>query len=793
MIIPTLLICSISRAQTATGVDLRTVKNKSIATGAGPSDTATLRVISASDSPMGSVNVSSAAVYNVAGSTLAIHCTDIAGNIISCGSSSSGAVVVSTGSITSFQGGAWNVQTGTVTIIAPAGNTIAIPISATSLPLPTGAATEATLASLNPLTDTQLRASPVPVSGPLTDTQLRASPVSVAQQGSVTVTPGTGTFPVSGAFFQATQPVSIASANGALAVTSTSTVVTNAGIFPVQSAQNGSYTVTPGTGTFLVSGTFFQAVQPVNIASANGALAVTSTSTIVTNAGAFAVQASIPGGALAVTSTSTIVTNAGVFPVQASIPGGALAITSTSTVLSAGAAEIGNVKNSGTFAVQSAQNGSYTVTPGTGTFTVQIATGSVTAFQGGAPWSVNQSTVYVQNTPGGSLTVATHGVTQSGSWTVGVTTGSITSFQGGTWNVNAVSTSTVIQSVNGALAVTSTSTVVTNAGTFSVQASIPGGALAVTSTSTVVTNAGTFAVQAAIPGGSLGTTSTSTVISGQTGALATTSTSTVITAALPTGTNNIGTVSGSSVTAFQGGAPWSVNQSTVYVQNTPGGRLNVAVATGSVTSFEGGVWSNFMYVQDAAGTTAQVGYVTGQSSAPVNVLNEVRVNLVDLPTIAKGVQSSTGIAVQEIHDTGRQVIISSAAAVTGTTSGTIFTMSVSTNFTNGSSGTSFGVTSGKIFRIQNFNCTWSTTGATAVGGRCRLHIMSAGTCTATSPIVSLLGGTIPSGGLAAGSGLADHAVFFDGLEISGTQTFCASHIESTTSSTVDVVIMGYTY
>lgn len=46
-----------------------------------------------------------------------------------------------------------------------------------------------------PLTDTQLRATAVPVSGPLTDTELRASAV-----------------PVSGTFWQATQPVSLASA-----------------------------------------------------------------------------------------------------------------------------------------------------------------------------------------------------------------------------------------------------------------------------------------------------------------------------------------------------------------------------------------------------------------------------------------------------------------------------------------------------------------------------------------------------------------------------------------------------
>ena len=58
----------------------------------------------------------------------------------------------------------------------------AVPVSAASLPLPTGAATETTLASIDSkvLTDTQLRASALAVSGPLTDTELRASAVPVS-------------------------------------------------------------------------------------------------------------------------------------------------------------------------------------------------------------------------------------------------------------------------------------------------------------------------------------------------------------------------------------------------------------------------------------------------------------------------------------------------------------------------------------------------------------------------------------------------------------------------------------
>jgi len=62
-----------------------------------------------------------------------------------------------------------------------------VPVSAATLPLPTGAATEATLAGL--LTDAELRATPVPISGTvttsgLTDAQLRTTPVPVDGSGA---------------------------------------------------------------------------------------------------------------------------------------------------------------------------------------------------------------------------------------------------------------------------------------------------------------------------------------------------------------------------------------------------------------------------------------------------------------------------------------------------------------------------------------------------------------------------------------------------------------------------------
>ena len=77
------------------------------------------------------------------------------------------------------------------------------------------------------LTDAELRATPVPVSGPLTDAQLRAASVAISDGG--------GSLTVDGTFWQATQPVS----------------------GPLTDAQLRAVAVP-------VSGTFWQATQPVS-------------------------------------------------------------------------------------------------------------------------------------------------------------------------------------------------------------------------------------------------------------------------------------------------------------------------------------------------------------------------------------------------------------------------------------------------------------------------------------------------------------------------------------------------
>lgn len=212
---------------------------------------------------------------------------------------------------------------------------------------------------------------------------------------------------------------------------------------------------------------------------------------------------------------------------------------------------------------------------------------------------------------------------------------------------------------------------------------------------------------------------------------------------------------------------WSVGQGAAYMQQGAPAAVNEA-------------WPVY---------TTGVSVVAFSSGSITNPLYTLSTATENFPTIAPGVRASTGATVQELKDTGRQVIISSAAAVTGITTEALFTVTTSTNLAPGATGTSFGVTPGKILRFQNISYVARATGVTAVSGTLRLRAMASGACTATSPIISELGVNSQ-----IGSGTAvDHLTYPDGLELSGTQTFCISHVESTTSSTADVVLMGYQY
>lgn len=110
-----LLLSPLARAQTATGVDLRTLRGVVISTGIGPADAGTIRTIPASNSPATQVSISSVAVYSVAGSSVVIRCTDGSGNLIGCGSATGGFTYISASvSVSGGSGFATFSSTGTL-------------------------------------------------------------------------------------------------------------------------------------------------------------------------------------------------------------------------------------------------------------------------------------------------------------------------------------------------------------------------------------------------------------------------------------------------------------------------------------------------------------------------------------------------------------------------------------------------------------------------------------------------------------------------------------------------------
>lgn len=202
-----------------------------------------------------------------------------------------------------------------------------------ALPLPSGAATAANqateIASLASI-DTKLTA-PLTVTGPLTDAQLRATPVPVS--GTVTVSGGAT------AANQATEIASLASIDGktpalgqALAAASVPVVLTAAQLSTLTPLT--SVTVTQSTGTNLhTTVDNFPAIQPVsgtvaatqsgtwNITNVSGTVSLPTGAATETTLAAINTKVPSLGQALAAASTPVVLTAIQLAALQASVTG----------------------------------------------------------------------------------------------------------------------------------------------------------------------------------------------------------------------------------------------------------------------------------------------------------------------------------------------------------------------------------------------------------------------------------------------------------------------------------------
>ena len=185
--------------------------------------------------------------------------------------------------------------------------------SSTGLPVNIANASLAVTGSFYQATQPVSIASTVPVSGPLTDTQLRATPVPVSGTFWQATQPVSGTVGVSGSvavtgtFWQATQPVSIASAVPVTDNSGSLTVDAPVGTPVFVRLSDGAAALStlpvsgPLTDTQLratavpVSGTFWQATQPVSGTVTAAQATAASLNATVVGTGTFAVQAAQSG------------------------------------------------------------------------------------------------------------------------------------------------------------------------------------------------------------------------------------------------------------------------------------------------------------------------------------------------------------------------------------------------------------------------------------------------------------------------------------------------------------------
>ncbi len=118
---------------------------------------------------------------------------------------------------------------------------------------------------------------------------------------------------------------------------------------------------------------------------------------------------------------------------------------------------------------------------------------------------------------------------------------------------------------------------------------------------------------------------------------------------------------------------------------------------------------------------------------------------------------------------------------TGFFSEAMVTLTPTSDFTAGSTGTSFGVTSGKTLRIQNIIVTLAS-GAPSVG-TVKVRISSSGSVTtSSSPIATF-----------TSENFLTNVSFPDGLELSGSMQLGVSFKSGNSSQGFDCYIVGYEY
>jgi hypothetical protein len=222
--------------------------------------------------------------------------------------------------------------------------------------------------------------------------------------------------------------------------------------------------------------------------------------------------------------------------------------------------------------------------------------------------------------------------------------------------------------------------------------------------------------------------------------------------------------------------------------------VTVASDQTAVPASQSGTWT--VQPGNTANTTA---WKVDGSAVTQPVSGTVTANDVP-PTLTKDTQGATGFSVQDLKDAGRSAILAYAQAVAGATSEAIIaTFAVSKGFgaVSASSVTSLPnttVTAGKKFRIQAIIISFISTTTTANSTQIGIRINTGGAAAISSNLAFLFPRIAwETATFIANQGETVTLEIPDGLEIPAGAGVGITHKEAAVNGTIDVSVIGYEY
>lgn len=164
---------------------------------------------------------------------------------------------------------------------------------------------------------------------------------------------------------------------------------------------------------------------------------------------------------------------------------------------------------------------------------------------------------------------------------------------------------------------------------------------------------------------------------------------------------------------------------------------------------------------------------------------------VALVSTTKGVQGANPLPVQQIKDGGRTYVCLTAKNVAGTTTTTLVSLTINSGGST-STATSYTVPVGNVLCIQAVAATWQATTTTA-STTSLVSLLSAGSVATTSPALAVLALATAEATATTVLAMTADLSIPGGIYIAASQQVALSQVDSTTSGSLTITVIGYIF